>query len=313
MSKSFPIRIGLLCAALTGFAFPAMADPIGDITKVEISAFGTPPGEQRRDLAVGLPVVQDELLETVVNGGVSVIFADGSEFHLGSASVAALDKFIYDPAGASGTLQLGAGVFRFIGGAVEHDNLLVETGTAVIGIRGTDVVIINQPGQGTLVGLASGAVAVAGLASGSMVEARPGQIAVVDAQGEQVVLRDAPVKAEDLACWLTRDPYICKAGGTTGTSSAAAAPTGVDSFSGKDGAGPSPSGGTGGGGTGGGGTGGGGTGGGGTGGGSASAGGGSASASGGGGSASTGGGSASASGGGGGASAGGGGASAGGN
>lgn len=314
MSDNPRVRSGLLAMVLAGLALPAAADPIGAVTKVEVSAFGTPPGQVRRDLAIGLPVVQDELLETVVNGGASVTFADGSEFHLGSASVAALDRFIYDPAGASGTLQLGTGVFRFIGGAMAHDELLIETGTAVMGIRGTDVVIINLPGQGTVVGLAAGAVAVAGLSSGHMVEVRPGQIAVVDAGGDEVVLRDAPVKAQDLACWLARDLYICRAGGTAGSSGASAASTGADAFSGRDGGGPAPSGGTGSGGTGGGGTGGGDSGGGGTGGGSASAGGGSASASGGGGSASAGGGSASASGGGiGGASAGGGGASAGGN
>ena len=96
MTCGFPIRSGLLAVLLTGIALQASADPIGDVTKVEISAFGTPPGETRRDLAVGLPVVQDELLETVVGGGVSVTFADGSEFHLGSESAAANSTFLED-------------------------------------------------------------------------------------------------------------------------------------------------------------------------------------------------------------------------
>ena len=263
----------LLAAAVLLWAGPAPSvsanQIIGDVTKVELSAFGTPPADSRRELFLGNAVVENELLETVVGGGASITFPDGSQFHLGSGSQAALDKFVYDPSQGKGVLQLGEGVFRFIGSpGGGKENLEIVTADAVIGIRGTDVVIINAAGRKTAVGLASGSVAVESRLSGKSAVAVPGQIVLIDPNGTDVVVRDAPVRADDLICWLSRDPYICKAGASTASTAAPATGQPADSFSGAGTAAVSPGSPTGGGSTGGGSTGGGSTGGGSTGGGS---------------------------------------------
>ena len=207
---------------LTAPAAVLAADPIGDVTKIELSAFGTPPANSKRELFLGNSVVQDELVETVIGGGASITFTDGSQFHLGSGSQAALDQFVYNPSGGS-VVELGAGVFRFIGPSGGRHNLEIRTPDALIGIRGTDLVIISGSGRNTIVGLASGRVAVESRVSGERAVAAPGQIVSID-QNHDVVLRDAPVKAEDLICWLTPDPYICEAG--TSTAAGAAPSTG---------------------------------------------------------------------------------------
>jgi len=258
-----------LVAAFLSCAAPglAVAGPtIGDVTKVELNAYGTPPADSRRELFLGNPVVEDELIETVLGGGASITFADGSQLHLGSGSQASLDSFVYDPGKGTGVVELGQGVFRFIGSGGGRENIEIVTPDAVIGIRGTDVVIVNAAGRKTVVGLASGSVAVQSRTTGKSAVAAPGQMVLIDPNSADVVLRDAPVKPEDLICWVSRDPYICSAGVT----SAAAAPaTGqTDALSGGETAAVSESASTGGGSTGGGSTGGGSTGGGSTGGGS---------------------------------------------
>ncbi|HKY95958.1 MAG TPA: FecR family protein, partial [Kiloniellales bacterium] len=208
------MKSAVLLPAMLLLAFPTTAgaaDPIGDVTKVELSAFGTPPADARREIFLGNTVVQDELVETVIGGGASITFIDGSQFHLGSGSQAALDAYVYNPGQGKGVVELGEGVFRFIGTSGGRHDLEVRTPDALIGVRGTDFVVISSAGGKTVVGLASGSVTVESRATGDRGVPHPGQIATIDAD-DNVVVSDAPVKAGDLICWLSRDPYICRSG-----------------------------------------------------------------------------------------------------
>lgn len=203
----------LITASCVMTALPANAERIGDVMQIEITAYGTPPDATLRELAIGNPVERNELLQTVINGGISVKFDDGTTFHLGGDSEAVLDEFVYDPNANGGTLQLMEGVFRIIGPeGTDHPEFTVSTATTTIGIRGTDVVIVNRGKHGTIVGLASGSVSVQPINSDQKIVAEPGQLAYVDQAGEVVVVREAPVKKEDLICWISMDEYLCSIG-----------------------------------------------------------------------------------------------------
>lgn len=215
-----------LCFALLFVGSSALrAEPVGEISIVVGLAYGTPPNGTRTELAVAYPVSADEFIETKEGGGMSVIFLDGTEFRLGSKSSAMMDRFLFDPnAPAGGALQLGEGVFRFISSAgSDHNGVEIQTPNSVIGIRGTDFVAIVDHAKGTTLGTASGLIEVTAMNTGQTNAINPGQMGQVQPDGSVSVV-EAPVPADELACWLAQDTYICLAE----ASEAGAPPASVD-------------------------------------------------------------------------------------
>lgn len=237
-----PLTRALPFCILLALPFPgqALAEAVGSVEALAGEAHGTPPGGVRRQLALAETLVQDEFVETQVGGGMTVAFLDGTEFRLGSNSSAMLDRFLYDPsaAGGDGVVQLGQGVFRFISGAgTEHDGVQVQTPNSVIGIRGTDFVVLIDRDAGTTVGTASGMIEVSTLRTGETFAVEPGKLGRIAPDGS-VSLEEAPVPAGELACWLAQDSYVCIAEAGSG---ATAAPVG-DDLGGPEGGTAEPSG-----------------------------------------------------------------------
>lgn len=144
------------------------AQTIGSVQLVQVWAYGTPPNAGKRDAFVRDPVVANELVETVDNGALHLKFEDGSELRLGSASSATLDKFVYDPGSRGGEMavDMTRGAFRFISGKLNESGIRLRTPTALIGIRGTDVLINVDPYGGTIIAVLAGVVAVQNLNAG---------------------------------------------------------------------------------------------------------------------------------------------------
>lgn len=234
------MRRGLLAGV---FALPlimagalAWAEPIGNVGDLNGDAFGTPPQDIRRQLALADGVAQDEFVEVPGSGGITIVFVDGSSFHLGSNSSAKLDKFLYDPAAANGNgvVQLGQGVFRFISApGTSHEGLEIQTPNSVIGIRGTDIVVAVDYKSGTQVGTLTGLAEARSKQTGQVVAVPPGDVAAIGVDGIATVGK-APVAADQIACWLGSDQYICLASlGGSSAGGSSAAPT--DTFAGNDG------------------------------------------------------------------------------
>lgn len=216
MLKSLARSVGGLAFGLTAFtlAHPATAqEAIGEVSEVKLAAYGTLPERGRVQLDLAETLYRDEMVETVPQGGLSVIFLDGTSFHLGGDSSAVLDEFIYDPdaRGGKGLVELGTGVFRFVsGGQSADENLSFETANSIIGVRGTDFIIVSQPGADTI-GTVSGLVEVTIQGHWDTVAIEPGNYASVDPATKSIELRTAPVRASDLACWLaTQEDHVCK-------------------------------------------------------------------------------------------------------
>ena len=86
----------------------------------------------------GYKIIQNRTIQTNKSGKAQMLLVDGTAFTIGPNSTVTLDKFIYDPRTASGSLEVSAkGLVRLVGGKVTKKRpALIKTSTATVGIRG---------------------------------------------------------------------------------------------------------------------------------------------------------------------------------
>jgi hypothetical protein len=185
------LRMAAICAALIAVpCAPAASQTaeIGDVRRVLIWAYGTPPATARRDLYERSKVVANEVVETVENGALHLRFADGSEFRVGPGSRATLDSFVYNPGTNAGemVLTLVRGTFRFISGRLNKQGMRLVTPTAAIGLRGTDIFVHVAADGTTSLGVRDGVAVI----NGAVVNTR--QQAIVAPGGAAPVVGSQP-------------------------------------------------------------------------------------------------------------------------
>lgn len=166
MNKLF--TAALTTAMILG-ASPVHADVerIGSVREVRVAAYGTPPESARLKLNRRDPIHQDELIETVERAWARLRFNDRSELRITSSTSIVLDRFIYDRSTRTGEIgvDISKGIMRFVSGRMNPQGTQFRTPTAIIGIRGTDVVISVEPQGLTTVYVRKGEVDVQALAS----------------------------------------------------------------------------------------------------------------------------------------------------
>jgi hypothetical protein len=89
---------------------------------------------------VGDLVYRGDIIQTGVDGALSVTFADGSSFNVSRNAKMEVNEFVYDPNGHSNSslMSLTKGTFTFIAGNVAHTgDMKVDTPVGTMGIRGT--------------------------------------------------------------------------------------------------------------------------------------------------------------------------------
>lgn len=162
----------LTTAAILGTS-PIHADVerIGSVRQVHVAAYGTPPDSTRHKLSRRDPIYQDELIETVQRGWAQLRFNDRSTLRITSSTSITLDRFIYDRNTRTGEMavDISKGIMRFVSGRMNPQGSQFRTPTAIIGIRGTDVVISVRPQGLTTVYVRKGEVDVQALASAERV------------------------------------------------------------------------------------------------------------------------------------------------
>src|SRR5210317_2280281 len=124
------------------------------------------------------------------NGRLGITFLDDSQVRLTEHSELIIDEFIYDPDPSKSkmALQFASGTARFITGklaTIDKENILIQTPSATIGIRGTDfTVTVDELGRSLVIllpdddGLPSGEIVVA-TAMGQVVLNKPYQATTV--------------------------------------------------------------------------------------------------------------------------------------
>lgn len=178
--------MALILIALGGGSAEA-AGEIGAVRLVKVWAYGTAPQAQRAPLYRADDLFADELVETVENGALHVRFLDNTKLRLGSSSRVTLDSFVYDPDTGAGEMvaDLGEGVFRFITGKLNKEGFQIRTPVAVIGVRGTDFVVVVAPDGATTVSVLEGLVEVTARGGGGdSAGVGVGQAVLVSAVGQ---------------------------------------------------------------------------------------------------------------------------------
>lgn len=165
MRQTGVVAMALVAAALA-FNAPA-AERIGKASHVHLQAYGTPPNEARQEVHRGDPVFEQELIETVERGWAYFRFNDRSKLRISGGTRLVLDRFVYDKSERTGEMgvEITKGVLRFISGRMNPTGIEFRTPTALIGIRGTDLVILVGRRGATTVYVRKGEVMVKALAS----------------------------------------------------------------------------------------------------------------------------------------------------
>ena len=94
--------------------------------------------EERKLVEAGYKIIQNHTLETDSIGRAALLLIDGTSFSIGPNSSVTLDKFIYNPETAEGSLEVSSrGLLRLVGGKVTKKRpALIRTNSATVGIRG---------------------------------------------------------------------------------------------------------------------------------------------------------------------------------
>src|SRR6056300_1269608 len=106
--------------------------------------------QERKLIDAGYEIIQNHTIETDGIGRAQMLLLDGTAFSVGPNSSVVLDKFIYNPETAEGSLEVTArGLLRIVGGKVtKKQPALIRTNSATVGIRG-GIVIVQTNGPQT--------------------------------------------------------------------------------------------------------------------------------------------------------------------
>lgn len=115
----------------------AHADPIGKATEAQNEVSGELESVVRT-ISPGSDVSANETVRTGTASAALLEFRDRSKLNVGASSTVVLDKFVFDP--DSGTdeviINMTKGAMRFIGSGSGKKNVIINTPTATLGIRG---------------------------------------------------------------------------------------------------------------------------------------------------------------------------------
>jgi hypothetical protein len=140
----------------------ALASPIGKIITVTgavtverasaavVQATASTGGAQVKE---GDLVYRSDVVATGPDSKVSLVFADGTAFNVGSNARMELNEFVYNPDGKSNSsmFSLLKGTFTFVAGKIaKTGNMKLDTPVATMGIRGTTPhVVVSEDGTVT--------------------------------------------------------------------------------------------------------------------------------------------------------------------
>ena len=118
------------------------AEPIGQITALQGSAFIIRTDGTKVQASDGAPIFQGDTIETAAKGAVGITFADQSTFSLADEGQMVIDEMVYDPGTQSGksAISVAEGIFTFVSGQIAKTDvgaMTISTPVATIGIRGT--------------------------------------------------------------------------------------------------------------------------------------------------------------------------------
>ena len=144
MKKLLNINIFMLALLV---ALPADSkEEIGVASAVNKNTSDLTLEEERKLVQAGYKIIQNHTLETDAIGRAALLLIDGTSLSIGPDSSVTLDKFIYNPETAEGSLEVSSrGLLRLVGGKVTKKRpALIRTNSATVGIRGGITIVQTQ-------------------------------------------------------------------------------------------------------------------------------------------------------------------------
>ena len=133
----------------------------------------------------GSQIYANETLRTDTSGQAELLFTDRTNLTVGSLTEVRLDRFVYDPNGTPGKLNLtvNSGSFRFVTGVQPHDSYQVKVPFATVQVRGTEFLVNIMP-TGVQIELVSGELSIT-TSSGKVIDLTiPGTVVTINSQGD---------------------------------------------------------------------------------------------------------------------------------
>ncbi|HEX9942681.1 MAG TPA: FecR family protein [Thermoanaerobaculia bacterium] len=174
-------RLSASFLALLLTAGPALAADVGEVVQVRNDVRGTPPGGAPKRMAVGDGLGLGLRVETGADSGARMAFDPRGSLTLGARARVVIDRNVVDQATgrSESALSVLAGQIRLALGKLFSGEVSIDTPTAVVGVKGTDLrVDVDETTGTTLVAVTEGLVSVRSKAGGE-VTVRAGQRTVV--------------------------------------------------------------------------------------------------------------------------------------
>jgi ferric-dicitrate binding protein FerR (iron transport regulator) len=129
-------------------------------------------------LAAGIPVVQNDVIDTKTESAAVLVFQDGTGIGIAPQSEIVLDRVVYNPPSPQVKLSLRQGVARFSSGNLPKTAYEIYTPSpAKVDVNGTVLTITVSPRGATTVSVAEGSATVT--AAGQAVTVAAGQSTLV--------------------------------------------------------------------------------------------------------------------------------------
>ena len=140
------LKISIFILALMLAQFSVAKEEIGVASAVNKNTTDLTLEEERKLVQAGYKIIQNHTLETDAIGRAALLLIDGTSFSIGPNSSVTLDKFIYNPETAEGSLEVSSrGLLRLVGGKVTKKRpALIRTNSATVGIRGGITIVQTQ-------------------------------------------------------------------------------------------------------------------------------------------------------------------------
>ncbi len=130
--------------------------PVGTVGEVSGEVTVTRTDGHVETLTNGMRIFQGDIIETEMDGAVSIEFIDDTSFSVSENARLAIDEYVFDPVTESGSSKFGIlrGVFVFTSGLIgrdDPDDVNIDTPSGSIGIRGTIIAGDVTSGEVTVI------------------------------------------------------------------------------------------------------------------------------------------------------------------
>lgn len=176
-----------LCAVVASTSASQAATPLDIGTTVSVIDVVTAQlSTEKRNLASGDSVRQNEVIESSPTARSEFQLADDTKLALGPGARLVLDRFVYDPDKKSGNIaiDLAKGAFRFMTGVASKPSYVIRVPAASITVRGTIFDVFVQASGAAWLLLHEGGVQVCNARGNCRVLDEPGKLILVNGDGD---------------------------------------------------------------------------------------------------------------------------------